>query len=206
MEWALLGLGIVFLFISWVIVQGTRAQLAYRRAIAAGDLDVIRQVVQEAIDQWRAMKRPKEVAPTVWRGIQGMELVSLDTDHIRVRLLAEGEFRLVDGQWQEVRSPLEEGMAITAKALEMLLYDIPNVRLPWAQVDVYTPYRDQEGRPRLHCILSTAAHREAARRVDWDAWSPRQIVDYFGGRYRLGEEGRPLPVEPLTVVTGGRTP
>ncbi len=206
MEWALLGLGIVFLVISWVIVQGTRAQLAYRRAIAAGDLEVIREVVQEAMDQWRSMKRPKEVPPPVWRGIQGMELVSLGTDHIRVRLLAEGEFRLVEGRWQEVRGPLEEGMAMAVKALEMLLYDIPNVRLPWAQVDVYTAYRHQEGRPQLHCILSVAAHREAARRVDWDAWSPKQVVDYLGGRYRVGEEGHPLPVEPVTVVMGEKAP
>jgi hypothetical protein len=203
MEWALLGLSIVFLFISWVIVQGTRAQLAYRRAIAAGDLDVLRQVVQEALEQWRTMKRPRDVPPPVWRGIQGMELVSLDTDHIRVRLLAEGEFQMIDGEWREVRNPLEQGMSLTAKALEMLLYDIPNVRLPWAQVDIYTPYRDQTGRPQLRCILSTAAHREAARRVDWDTWTPKQIVDYFGGRYRLGPEGEPLAVEPLMAV-GGR--
>jgi len=203
MEWALLGLSIVFLFISWVIVQGTRAQLAYRRAIAAGDMVVLRQVVQEAMEQWRTMKRPRDVPPHVWRGIQGMELVSLDTDHIRVRLLAEGEFKMIDGEWREVRGPLEEGMSLTAKTLEMLLYDIPNVRLPWAQVDIYMAYRHQTGRPQLRCILSTAAHREAARRVDWDAWTPKQIVDHFGGRYRLGPEGEPLPVEPLMAV-GGR--
>jgi len=195
MEWAVLGLFIVFLFIAYVIVQGTRGQLAYRKAIAQGDVDVIREVVQQTMEQWRSMKRPKEVPPNVWRGIQGMELVSLDAAHIRVGVSAEGEFRLVDGRWQEVSSPLDEAMAITAKALEMLLYDIPNVRLPWATVDVYTAFRGADGRPERHCILTTTASRQAARNVDWDGWTPAQIVSYLEGRYRLDEHGRPLPVE-----------
>ncbi|HXG41374.1 MAG TPA: hypothetical protein VNL95_01470 [Dehalococcoidia bacterium] len=196
MEWAVLGLFIVFLFIAYVIVQGTRGQLAYRKAIAQGDVDVIREVVDQTLEQWRSMKRPKEVPPNVWRGIQGMELVSLDAAHIRVGVSAEGEFRLVNGRWQEVSSPLDEAMAITAKALEMLLYDIPNVRLPWATVDVYTTFRGADGRPERRCILTTTASRQAARNVDWDNWPPAQIVSYLEGRYRLDEHGRPLPIQP----------
>lgn len=196
MEWALLGLGIVFAFFSWVIIQGTRAALAWRRAIAAGDVDIIRQVVEETLGSWRSMKRPKEVPPNVWRGIQGMQLVSVDAQHIRASLTAEGEYRLEGGRWVETASPLEEGFAIAAKALEMLLYDIPNVRLPWVQVDVYTSFRDASGHASRQCILSTVARREIARNVDWDNWSAREIVDYLGGRYHLDEAGQPRPVEP----------
>jgi hypothetical protein len=195
MEWAVLGLFVLFLLFAYVIVQGTRAQLAYRKAIAQGDLDVIREVVEQTLEQWRSMKRPKEVPPNVWRGVQGVELVSLDASHIRVGVSAEGQFRMVEGRWREVSSPLEEAMAVTAKALEMLLYDIPNVRLPWATVDVYTTFLGADGRPERRCILTTTASRQAARSVDWDNWTPAQIVSYLEGRYRLGEDGRPLPVE-----------
>ncbi len=195
MEWAVLGLTVVFLFFSWVIVQGTRAQLAYRKAIAAGDMDVIREVVEQTLEQWRSMKRPKEVPPNVWRGVQSMELVSLDPSHIRVSVSAEGQYRMVDGRWQEVSSALDEAMAITAKALEMLFYDIPNVRMPWARVDAYTTFRTADGRAERRCILTTTASRQAARNVDWDSWTPAQVVSYLEGRYRLDERGQPLPLE-----------
>ncbi len=204
MEWAVLGITVVFLFFSWVIVQGTRAQLAYRRAIAAGDMDVIREVVEQTLEQWRSMKRPKEVPPNVWRGVQAMELVSLGPDHIRVGVSAEGQFRLVEGRWQEVTGLLDEAMAVAAKGLEMLLYDIPNVRLPWATVDVYTAFRGPVGQPQRQCILSVSASRQAARNVDWDAWTPAQIISYLEGRYRLDEEGRPLPIEVDHGPTGRR--
>ena len=201
MEWAILALSIIFVVFSWLIIQGTRAAMAYRRQAAAGDVSVIREVVDGAIASWRSVKRPKEIALEVWRGIQSMELIDVGPDYARISVQAESEYNLVDGRWVEATSVLQEGMAITAKGAEMLLYELPNVKLGKAQIDVYTTFRDLDGLASRRCILSTIADREmAAREVDWDDWTPREIVETFGGRFRMGEFGRALPIDPDEVT------
>ena len=37
MEWAVLGLFIMFVIVTYIVVQGTRAALAWRKAAAEGD-------------------------------------------------------------------------------------------------------------------------------------------------------------------------
>lgn len=196
MEWGVLAIGIVFLVVGYVVIQGTRAALAWRRAAAAGDVEVIRELVEGAIEGWRSGKRPKEVPPEVWRGVQTVEVVDMGPDYVRVSCQAEGEYRLVDGRWAEVASPLQVGMSITARAADMLLYEVPNLRLDRAQIDVYVPFPERGGGLRPQCILSTIARREIARGVDWDEWTPAEIVEALGGRYRLDAAGRPLPIDP----------
>jgi hypothetical protein len=194
-EWALLGLAILFLVITYIVVQGTRAAMAWRKAAAEGDVKVIRQIVQDSLSAWSSMKRPKEVPIEVWRGIQSLEIVEVEADFVRVSAQAESEYRMVDGQWVEVRNPLEEGMAITARAAEMLFYELPHFRPQRLQIDVYTSFREANGAALRRCILSMESDRQTARNVDWDEWSAEEIVDALGARYRLGEGGRPLPIE-----------
>jgi len=31
--------------------------------------------------------------------------------------------------------------------------------------------------------------------LDWEEWTPAEVVDALKGRYRLGDSGQPLPVE-----------
>ncbi|MBI1884882.1 MAG: hypothetical protein HYS09_00945 [Chloroflexi bacterium] len=206
MQWAILAIVVLFVIFSWVIIQGTRAAIAYRKAASAGDVDVIRQVLEESVSAWCSIKRPKEVAPDVWRGVQSMQLLDVGPDYARVGLTAESEYKLVEGRWVEVASPLEAGMAITARAADMLLYELPHVKLGSAQIDVYTTFRDTSGESSRSCILSTIAGRESAREVDWDGWSARDIVEALGGRYRLGDAGQALPIDPdeVTVSAGER--
>lgn len=196
MQWGLLVISVIFLIVAYIVLQGTRAAMAWRRAAAAGDLKVISDIVEDALSVWRSAKRPKDVAPAVWRGVQGMQAVAIGPDFVRVACQAEGEYRLVAGRWVESSNPLHEGMAITVKAADMLLYELPHFRPEYVQVDVYSAFRDAEGVARRRCILSTTAHRQAARQVDWDEWTPQQIVDALGGRYRLSDSGLPLPIEP----------
>lgn len=195
MQWALLGLLILFLLVAYVIIQGTRAAMAWRKAAAAGDVKVIRDILEETIASWRSAKRPKTIAPEVWRGIQSTQAVDVGPGFVRVSLQAEGEYRLKEGRWVEVRDALQEGMAVTAKAAEMLFYELPHFRPERIQVDVYSTFQDPAGPARRVCILTTAVDREKARQVDWDEWTGEQIVDALGGRYRLGDAGQPLPVD-----------
>lgn len=195
MEWGILIIVLVFIVVAYVVVQGTRASIAWRKAAAAGDLDVIRQLLKDSVRGWRSMKRPEEVAPDIWRGVQSLDLIDVGPDSARVSCQVESEYRLVDGRWMEVANVLEEGMAVTARLVDMLLYDVPNLRLASARIDVYTSFRDPEGGSRRACILTTTARREIARRVDWEASTPAEIIDALAGRYRRGERSDALPIE-----------
>ncbi len=197
LQWALLGLALVFVVVAYIIIQGTRAAMAWRRAADAGDLKVIRYIVEEAANSWRSMKRPKEIPPDVWRGIQSMQAVSVGRGFVRVSCQAQSEYEMSGGQWKEKANPLREGMATAAKAADMLFYDLPHFKPDQIQVDVYTAFRSADGMMMNMCILTMAADRDAARQVDWEEWPAAEIVDALGGRYQAGERGQPLPVEPL---------
>jgi hypothetical protein len=197
LQWALLGIFIGFLGLAYIMIQGTRAALAWRTAADKGDLDVIRDIVEDSIKGWSTQKRPKPVAPEVWRGIQSLQLAGLAPDYVRVSCVAASEYKMQEGHWIELRNPLQEGMAITAKAADMLLYEVIHYRPQKLQIDVYTDYRDDTGATRRECVLSTLAVRDEARDVNWEEWTPEQIVEALGGRYHLSESGRPLPIEPI---------
>lgn len=195
MQWGILGIGIFFLIIAYIVVQGTRAALAWRKAADAGDVKVIRDIVDDAIAAWRSVKRPKEVAPEVWRGVQSIQLVDVGPDFVRVSCEAESQYRLIDGRWAETTNPLQEGMAIAARIADMLLYELPHFKATNIQIDVYTSFRDAAGQPRRSCILSIEASRDAARNIDWEEWTAAEIVEALGGRYQLGERGQPEAIE-----------
>lgn len=194
LQWALLIIFVLFLVLAYIIVQGTRAAMAWRRAAAGGDTKVIRDIVEDCLEGWRSQKRPKPVAAEVWRGVQSLQLVHVEADFVRVSATAESDYKLVDGQWLEMRNPLQEGIAISAHAAEMLFYELPHYRPERLQIDVYTTFRDESGATRRECVLSTETTREGAREVDWDDWTADEIIESLGGRYRLSDSGRPLAI------------
>jgi hypothetical protein len=194
MQWALLGIVIFLLILTYIVIQGTRAAMAWRAAAAAGDVKVIRDLVQDSIDSWRSMKRPKTVPSEVWRGIQSLQIVEVRVDLTRVSCQAESEYRMINGQSIEVANPLQTGMAITARSLEMLFYELPHYKPPRVQLDVYTTYREAGQSARV-CILSTSASQEAAATIGWDEWTPSEIVEELEGRCRMDDRGQPLPIE-----------
>jgi hypothetical protein len=197
LPWAMLGIFIGFLGLAYIMIQGTRAALAWRTAAAAGDLDVIRDILEDALKGWSSQKRPKPIAAEVWRGIQSLQLAGLAPGYVRVSCIATSEYKMQDGRWIELRNPLQEGMAITAKAADMLMYEVIHYRPDNLQIDVYTDYRDDSGATRRQCVLSTLASRDQAREIDWEEWTPEQIIEALDGRYHLSENGRPLPIAPI---------
>src|SRR3989304_4088227 len=119
MEWGILAVTVIFVVVGYIVLQGTRASMAWRKAASGGDVDVIRQILEDAIASWRSVKRPKDVAPDVWRGVQSVALVDVASGSgpTGARLAAsvscqvESEYRLLDGRWVEGSSPLPEGVA-----------------------------------------------------------------------------------------------
>ena len=193
-QWALLVIFILFLVLAYIIIQGTRAALAWRQAAADGDTKVIQDIGEDCLEGWRAQKRPQPVAVEVWRGVQSLQLLHVEADLVRVSATAESDYKIVEGKWLEMRNSLQEGIAITARTAEMLFYELPHYRPERLQIDVYTTFRDDSGASRRECVLSTETTRDDARAVDWDDWTADEIVEALGGRYRLSDVGRPLAI------------
>ena len=196
MEW---GIGIIFvilIFVAYVIVQETRAQMHWRGLVQEGDVDAIRELVGAEAAHWRSARVPKEVPALLWHGIQTVELVDVTATGARLSCSAEGEYSVVGGKRIESSSPLNEGMKITQKLAEMVLYDIPNVKLDHVQVDVYTSFRDESGRAEPRCILSTRVARPVIEHLDWEDTTPPEFVSLNQGRF--ADNGSSLiTIEPL---------
>jgi len=195
--YALGAIFVLFLVLAYIVIQGTRAALAWRTAASEGDVKVIRDIVEDALNGWRSMKRPKPVAVEVWRGIQSMQLVEVGPEYVHISCQAESEYKLADGRWIEVRNPLQDGIAVAARAADMAYYDLPHFRPRYLQLDVYSTTREESGVTRRDCILTLLADREEARHIDWEEATPEQIVEALGGVYHLSDTGRPLPIDPI---------
>lgn len=194
MEWAVLALfvfGLIMIFTMW---QGARAQIKYRQDVNAGNMSVIEEVVNAEMERWRTQRPPRGVALSVWNGVRAMEIAHLGEKEIHVSCNAEGQYRMVDGKWQESSSPLKEGMATAVKVIEMLLYDIPHFRPAQVRVDVYTTFRETTGEATRGCILTCTADRERARPIDWDYDPPEKILDALDARYEEASDGRVKPI------------
>lgn len=191
---AILFLMVIFGFVTWVILQGTRAHMHWRERVEQGDVDTIRMLAADEIDRWKGTRRPKQVEPGVWHGVQSAELADVTPDSIHVSAVAEGQYALIDGERREVSNSFREALKLTARLAELLLYDVPNVRLPGVRIDIFSTYRDDTGATQK-CIMSTFCDRAIASTLDWDDDDPEDIVRAFGGRFALDDRGRALPID-----------
>lgn len=181
-----IGIGIVLLlllFTGYVIVQETRAQMHWRSLVESGDVDAIQQLIESELEVWRNQRVPKGTPSMLWHGVQTIELLDVDAKSARVSCNAEGEFALSGGKRVETASPLSTGMSITKKVAEMMLYDVPNVKLDRVQVDVYTSFRSEGGRADPRCILSTLVQRSSVEKIDWDEMSSTDFITLTRGRF-----------------------
>jgi hypothetical protein len=205
MQWALLVMVIMFLIVAYVVMQGTRVAMAWRKAAEDGDVKIIGEIVEGSLTEWRSKKKPKEIAVDVWRGMQSTQLVEVAADFVRVSCQAESEYRREGKSWVESANPIQTGMAITARVAEIVFYDLPHFRPARIQIDVYTTFRDGDGGSSRACIMSTEADRSEALAVDWDEWTGEEVADSLGARYRMGERGQPLPIEVADPVVEDET-
>lgn len=184
---------VIFLFVGYVVIQGTRVQLAWRDRVEAGDVDVIRTLVGDEVDRWKTARMPKGTDASVWHAVQSAELVDVQADGVRLSAIAEGHYTSVSGERREVTNALRDGMKVTARLIDMVMYDNPNVRLDKVQVDIYSTFRDEQGAAQ-RCILTTATDRDTANTIDWDEDDAEEIVRTFGGRYAMDDRGNATPI------------
>jgi hypothetical protein len=189
----------LLLFTGFVIVQETRRQLHWRELVAQGDVEAIRQLIEDEIEGWHNQRVPKGTPALLWHGVQTVELLDVDAHKARISCNAEGEYAMVEGKRVETSTPVAEGMKITKRLAEMMLYDVPNVKLDQAQVDVYTFFRAEGGVAEPQCILSTQVNRKTVEHIDWDETEARDFAELTGARYARNGEGV-QPVDPYQWV------
>jgi len=183
MEVGIIFVVLLLLFTGYVIVQETRAQMHWRELVAQGDVDAIKQLIEAEIEGWHTQRVPKGTPALLWHGVQTVELLEVNATSARVSCNAEGEYALVSGRRIETSTPVAEGMKITKKIAEMMLYDVPNVKLDQAQIDVYTFFRSEGGVAEPRCILSTRVERRAVEYIDWDETEAHDFAELTSARF-----------------------
>jgi hypothetical protein len=196
--YGIIGVIVILTFVSYAIVQETRAQLHWRGLVEGGDVDAIRSLLNDEIERWHTQRVPKGTSALLWHGIQTVELMDVSAAGARVNCNADGEYALMDGRRVETSSPLAEGKKITQKVADLMLYDVPNVHMDFVQVDVYTAFRDDLGHAETRCILSTVVRRTDIEDLDWEATTPDEFVALANGRYATDVSGAIGGVEPIT--------
>src|SRR4029079_16602182 len=115
----------IFLIVGWIIMQGTRTQMDWRKAIERGDVPVTEMIAGDEIARWKTMRMPRGTDPGIWHGVQSAELLSVEPHAVRISATADSQYAMVDGERREVITPLHQGMRVSAKLADMVMYDIP---------------------------------------------------------------------------------
>ncbi len=196
MEWAVLGLVLFGLLLTYIIFQETRAHRHWRGLVAKGDVSAVQTLLVQEFDRWQRIRVPKGTAPVLWHGVQTVELAAAGARAALVTCLAEGEYRIVAGRPQETTPPLEAAKRLAAKVVEMVMYDVPNIRLSEVRVDVYTTVAGDDGLPTQGCILSVIADRATVDDLDWDELRGAEVIERLEARYEVDDRGRAQPFDP----------
>ncbi|MGH2631791.1 MAG: hypothetical protein ACRDG3_00145 [Tepidiformaceae bacterium] len=185
----------IFLFVGWAVSAEMFQHRAWRRRVEEGDVDIIAALIEEVLAAWGRARPPKGLAANVWAGVQGAQLVAVTDDSATLSTSAEGEFRSEGSARLQVSSALDEGMAIAAKLADMMMYDVPNLRLGLVRIDVYSTFSGPEGTPVQRPILTTTVDRGVADGLTWDALTPEEVLGRFETQFDRGATGQPVPIE-----------
>jgi hypothetical protein len=190
-----IAVAVVFVLVGWAIFTEMFQQRTWRRRVESGDLDIVVALLEEALDGWRRGRPPRGVPANLWAGVQRVQLVAVTPTSATLSTSAEGEFRTDAGRRIQVASALDEAIALAARVVDMILYDVPNLRLDAVRVDVYTTFTGADGTPVQRPILTTTAGRHQADDVTRDDLTPEEGLGRFQSAYVTGPSGQPAAIE-----------
>lgn len=185
---------IIFLGTGWAIAGEMFQQRSWRNRVASGDTDIIGALIEEAVAHWRRARPPREVPPHIWAAVQSAQVVAVTGDSATLSGVAEPAFRNDNGRRTQVSSALDEAIALASKLIDMMLYDVPNLRLHTVRVDVYCTFTGDDGTPLQRPILTSTADRATADEIPWETLKPAEVLGRFETRYEAAEGGRPVPI------------
>ena len=192
----------IFLFVGWAVSSEMFQHRAWRRKVESGDVDIVGALILEALATWQRARPPKGTPTNLWAGVQGAQLIAVDIDGATLSTSAEGEFRTEDGRRVQVSSALDEAISLAARLCDIMLYDVPNLRMHFVRVDVYSTFSGVDGAPMQKPILTTTAERSVADSLTWEALTPAELLGRFETNYERAANGQPLPID-LPPVVGG---
>ncbi len=189
----------IFLLVGWAVATEMFQHRAWRRRVDSGDVAIVRALIEEALGTWGKARPPRDVPASLWAGVQAAQLVAVTEDSATVSTSAEGEFRTEGSQRVQVASALDEAIALAAKVVDMMLYDVPNLRLATVRVDVYSTFTGDDGGPVQQPILTTTAVRSIADSLNWEALTAAEVLGRFGATFDRGPsgQGRPIVLAPI---------
>ncbi len=190
---------VIFLGVGWAVSTEMFQQRAWRKRVESGDTDIVGALIEESLVVWRRGRPPRGTPSSIWAGVQSAQLVAVEQDGATLSTSAEGEFRTEGGQRIQVSSALNEAIALASRLLDMILYDVPNLRLGYVRVDVYSTFTGADGTPEQRPILTVTADRATADDMTWEALTPEEILGRFNATYKRSPTGQPLPIELPTV-------
>jgi len=184
----------LFLLVGWAVSTEMFQQRVWRKRVAAGDTTIVAALIQEALGSWRRLRIPAGVAPGTWSAVQGAQLVAVTRDSATVSASAEAEFQSQGGSRVQVVSALESAMAIAAKLIDMMLYDVPNLRLGVVRVDVYSIFTGADGTPVQQPILTTTADRAIADELTEGVLTPAEFLGRFDTHFQQTDTGQAMAI------------
>ena len=180
----------IFLAVGWAVSTEMFQHRAWRQRVESGDTAIVRALIEEALGTWRRARPPQGIPSNLWAGVQGVQLVAVTEESATVSSSAEGEFRTEEGARVQVATALDEAIALAAKLVDMMLYDVPNLRLATVRADIYSTFTGENGMPDQRPILSTLATRQAADGLNWEALAPAEILGRFETTFMRGPSGQ----------------
>lgn len=190
----------IFLFVGWIISTEMFQQISWRRRVQSGDGEIVVALCEEALSSWRVARPPRGVPAHLWASIQGAQLIAASTEQATVSASAQGAFRTEGGQRTQESTDIQAAQAVAARLLDMLLYDVPNLRLARVRVDVYGTFSGADGRPEQRPILSTTADRGTADSLAWESLSADELLEQFDTMIGLTQQGVARAIELPEVV------
>lgn len=185
----------IFLFVGWAVSTEMFQHRAWRKRVESGDVDIVAALIEEALSTWRKGRPPRGTPASLWAGVQAAQLIAVEQHGATVSSSAEPEFRTEGGQRVQVASALDAGIALASKLLDMILYDVPNLRLGYVRVDIYSTFPGADGTPVQRPIITVTADRFTADGLDWEALTAAEVLGRFGATYERSATGQPVAID-----------
>jgi hypothetical protein len=193
----------IFVFVGWAVSAEMFQQRAWRRRAEEGDPDIIGALVNDSLVRWKRARPPKDAPANQWASIQQAEVVAVTGDGATLSTSLVLEYRTAEGRRVPTSPPLQEAIAVGARLLDMVLFDVPNLRLGTVRVDVYADFAAEGGGTAQLPVLSSTASRAIADSIFAEELTAAEVLRRFDTLYHPTEgfEIKPIELPPVEGVS-----